>query len=554
MKLAARIAVVIATAALPVLCMSVYNSYQLYQARQIEISQAALRQAELTSSELDRMMEGIRGTMLAVAQVPAVRLMNTELCRIFIARLSQQITYLPAIVVADDKGQIRCASSPEQLKLNVSDQAYFQEALTQNGLVTGEYAVGLLSEKPVLPLALPVLDDSGRHIGAVISAVDLKWLSLQLLQRGVPAGGSVTVADRKGIILARQPEPDKFTGIKIPDQYMYLLNASKPGVINVTSQDGTVRLLGYVPLEKPPDGLYVSAGLSQKESFLSVDLAIWRQILGIIFSIFTAMVLAYYLAQKFIAQPFQHILSTIKSWQAHDFSVRTGLQPSQGEPGILGNQFDRTIDLVVKREESVNILLRELAHRSKNQLTLLISLVNRLSQGQKTVPEYQSAIVDRLLALSASQDLLLQNDGQSVDIEKLIRSQLQSFDINSLKQVSISGPSLILSNSNLRPLGMAIHELGTNATKYGALSNKRGRVNISWSATNTPLRWIELSWVESGGPLVMVPKNNGFGRTLIEKIVPLQLRGEAQIIYRPEGLVWLIRFLEILDRTEANSP
>ena len=554
MKLAVRIAGVIALSVLPVLAMQIYNSDQLYQARQTEIRQSALRQAELTASELNRMVEGIRGTMMAVAQTPAVRTMDSVLCSAFIIRLTQQLKSLPTIVAADDKGQLRCAPSANQLKVNIADRRYFQDSMQNDDLVIGEYLIGRASQTAVLPLAVPILDDTGRHVGVVVSAIDLNWLSAQLVKRGVPIGGSVTIADRHGVILAREPLPEKFIGTKIPDQFMYLLSEANPGVINVNSQDGTERLLGYVPLPNRPSGLYVSAGISQKESFLFIDIAIWRQILGVVFSILTAVLLAYYLAHRYISQPFEQLLATVKRWQAFDFSAKTGLLPSQGEPGILGDQFDRTIDLVVKREESVNILLRELAHRSKNQLTLLVSLTNRLSQGQKTVPEFRNAIIERLLALSASQDLLLQNDGHAIEIEKLILTQLKSFDIDRLKQVSLSGPPIILSDARLRSLGMAIHELGTNAIKYGALSTKRGRVHISWKVTRLAVSWIELTWVESGGPRVKMPEVSGFGRTLIEKIVPLQLNGEAKLTYESGGIVWFIKFIEIADAKLEALP
>jgi hypothetical protein len=120
-------------------------------------------------------------------------------------------------------------------------------------------------------MALPVLGPDGEVDRVAIAALDLTWLSTQLQERGLPPGGSVTVADRSGVVVARAPLAERFVGTRIPDAFLPLLNAPEPGSLDLVSQDGTRRMLGYVPLEHGPRGLYVSAGLSTEGAFSVVD-------------------------------------------------------------------------------------------------------------------------------------------------------------------------------------------------------------------------------------------------------------------------------------------
>lgn len=543
MRLVHRIAAVVLVGLIPVIAVEVYNAAALQYARKLEVHQLALRQAELAASEIDRIVEGMRSMMTAIAQAPSVRALNTELCSPFIRNLLSELEYVSVLTVADATGQVRCAPSPEQLQVNVADRDYFQQSQKTRELVLGEYLIGRVSKKPALPFALPILDDSGKHIGAVVTSLELNWLSEQLLKRGIPEGGSVTIADRKGVIIARQPDPTNFVGKKIPDAYMHLLGEDRPGVIDVISQDGTTRVLGYIPLQDRPHGLYVSSGLSTEQSYLSVNAATWRQVLITLLAVLTSVGAAFLLGRHFIIKPLERLLGTVHRWQEGDLDARTGLRESQGEAGKLGQEFDRTMDQLAKRQDAVNVLLRELAHRSKNQLALLTGIVNQLAKGHKDVPSYREALVDRLLALSASQDLLLQGEGQSVSLEALLHVQLRSFEFQSSKRIKLNGPPIVITSENARPLGMAIHELATNATKYGVLSNEMGSVEISWTDPAENRGLMEIKWVEHGGPVVNQPNKSGFGRTLIEKIVPLQLNGEAKLSYLPNGLSWILKFV-----------
>ena len=548
MKLVHRVAFIVIAGLTPIIAVEVFNSFALQRARETEINQTALRQAEYAASELERIIEGTRGVMMAVGQAPSVRSFNSELCGHFVARLLQQLNYVTGLLVVDETGQVKCASSEAELSINVTDRPYFQRSLQSTDFVIGEYVIGRLSKQPVLPLALPIVDENGKHIGAVISSLNLEWLSSQLLKRGLPDGGSVTVADRNGMILARQPNPEKFVGTKIPDAYMHLLFEKDAGVIDVLSQDGTSRVLGFIPLNETPRGLYVSAGLSEDNSFLFLRSAAWRQSIVSVIAVLGSILGAYLLARYFVAKPLDQLLRTVQKWKGGDLEARTGLISTHGEAGHLGEEFDRTMDQLARRQETIAVLLRELAHRSKNQISLLISLASQLAKGKSSVDAYKNAIVERLMSMSTAQDLLLEAGDKALFMGDVVRAHTKGFAKEGTDRITLSGPNLSLSPETARYLGMAIHELATNASKYGALSDDKGRVIVSWQSVEAPDQ-IEFKWREVDGPPVESPTRAGFGRTLIEKIVPTQLKGRANIAYNADGLIWVMRFFAGTDLT-----
>ncbi len=190
-----------------------------------------------------------------------------------------------------------------------------------------------------------------------------------------------------------------------------------------------------------------------------------------------------------------------------------------------------------RQEEKVALLLREVNHRAKNMLALVQAIAS-----QTAVPksgEFVERFSERLAALAASQDLLVMSGWQGVNASELVRSQLSHFQELIDDRIKLAGPSLNLSAAGAQAIGMAVHELATNAGKYGALSNSAGTIEIGWRLDRTAQSaQFTLSWVEAGGPPVPPPKKSGFGTTVIEAMPRMELDAEVTLIYAPEGLCW----------------
>ncbi len=189
-----------------------------------------------------------------------------------------------------------------------------------------------------------------------------------------------------------------------------------------------------------------------------------------------------------------------------------------------------------KAEEHVQLLMREITHRSKNLLAVVQAIAGQTAASAGTLEEFQDRFIQRLRGLAASHDLLVEADWRGARLHDLIRQQLAPFaEIGA--RLQLDGPSVTLTATAAQAIGMALHELATNATKYGAWSVASGRVVIAWTIEPEATA-MHLDWIETGGPLVIAPARKGFGHIVLENIVTKSVHGEVHIKYEPAGLQW----------------
>jgi two-component sensor histidine kinase len=181
-----------------------------------------------------------------------------------------------------------------------------------------------------------------------------------------------------------------------------------------------------------------------------------------------------------------------------------------------------------------NSLNRELNHRVKNTLANVLSIVALTRKRYTEVGVFAEMLTGRIRALSATHDLLSQGEWSNASLKAVIESELAPYRGRDGEHIQLAGPDIELRPNDALSLGLAIHELATNAAKYGALSVPEGRIAIEWERT-APDR-VEVRWRETGGPPVQVPQQRGFGLELIEKIVAHELGSKADIRFDPEGV------------------
>ena len=191
-----------------------------------------------------------------------------------------------------------------------------------------------------------------------------------------------------------------------------------------------------------------------------------------------------------------------------------------------------------RRADQIDLLLREVNHRAKNMLALVQAIAR-----QTVAADPQNFIErfgERVRALSASQDLLVKTKWKGVNLADLVRSQLAHFKDAIDTRIELRGPPVFISASAAQTIGMALHELATNAGKYGALSAGEGRVGIAWNLERpdgSEDRFV-MSWREHGGPPVKAPTVTGFGSTVISRMAKMSLDADVELTYPPEGLRW----------------
>ncbi len=212
--------------------------------------------------------------------------------------------------------------------------------------------------------------------------------------------------------------------------------------------------------------------------------------------------------------------------------------PVVDEEGRILGFLDTVIETTepVLAQERTNIVNTELAHRIRNVLTLVGSIV---SQSVRSVPgteQIEAKINKRLLALANVQDVLRSGTLAEAEIHGIVETALAPHAVAKYR-VRIEGPALRLSERTSLALALALNELFTNAIKYGALSNETGTVSISWRNDSV----FYFVWQEYGGPPVQTPRKTGFGSRLIQRHVAATFDGTADIRFKPAGIVYEIR-------------
>ena len=223
--------------------------------------------------------------------------------------------------------------------------------------------------------------------------------------------------------------------------------------------------------------------------------------------------------------------------EAYDWKIERVVLPD-GRPGVVCHFYDLTER--ERQEERIRVLMQEVDHRSKNILSLVQAIARQTASNEPR--DFVARFEERIQALSASHDLLIRNGWRSVALEDLLRSQLGHFKgLLDDRRITMSGPDVRISPAAAQTIGMAIHELGTNAGKYGALSNDTGRVAISWSVNDNPTPVFSLMWTELGGPTVTPPTRRGFGWMVVSRQAKVSLHAEVALDYEPSGVVWRIQ-------------
>jgi PAS domain S-box-containing protein len=215
-----------------------------------------------------------------------------------------------------------------------------------------------------------------------------------------------------------------------------------------------------------------------------------------------------------------------------------------GDGKVIG-AINVLVDITERKafEGKLKVLLGEVSHRSKNLLAVTQAIAGQ-TKG-KTVREFKSRFSERLSGLAVSHDLIVGNEWRGVSLAKLIWSQIAAFDEVRHDRISLEGPECVLLPAAAQTLGMAVHELATNAAKHGALSRPEGHIQICWSveapaAVNGPGGRFVMSWRERGGPSVDAAPRRGYGLEVVDDMVAYNLDARVTLAFEPAGLTWRI--------------
>jgi len=354
MTLFVRLLLIIVTALLPPLAMQGFNESALRSAREADVRAQVAREARAVSAELQGIEGGVRNTLVALAEVQAVRAGDGSECPALLRAVAARFVFLRDLALVGPDGVVRCDSAGFGPRDRASDPAV-RLARARDDFTIGAYAVDPTG-RPVLAMGYPVRGQPG---AVLVADFALGWLRDQIAASGLPPGSGVTVADRDGRYLLRLPDPERI-GTLIAPELRWLLSQPTLGVVETTGSDGVRRIAGYVPLAAEPTDLFVAVGFSTQYAYAASDAAARRSYALTAIGLIAAVALAAAMMKGTITAPVGAILATIERWREGDTGARVTLPGPRSEFSSIAGAVNDLLGTTVANEAGLRARLAEL--------------------------------------------------------------------------------------------------------------------------------------------------------------------------------------------------
>jgi len=350
-NLTVRLCILVLIAIFPAMLIQGYNEYALRKAREADIRQQVIQTTKQFGEEIGELREGARQLLLALSQLPAVRLRDGDSCSEHFAALKSQYDNYSLLAAADTQGRVFCSSAPTT-SASVADQPFFTRAMARDGLAVGNYWADPVTGQRMIHFAVRFGDGDGRIAGVVFAGLDLGWLSEHLKERGLAPTSSILIADREGNIIARLPNPEALVGKNMRKSHEAIMDGNTAGWEEAVGVDGATRIFGYVPPALPPRDFFLSAGQSKAEAFAAIQDATKRGVELIIVGLLAACLAAIFGARRFLREPIEGLLEVAAEWRNGNDDARVRVQDPSSEIGHLGTAFNDMADALAGRHSA----------------------------------------------------------------------------------------------------------------------------------------------------------------------------------------------------------
>ncbi len=352
----------------------------------------------------------------------------------------------------------------------------------------------------------------------------------------VPAGWQFTVLDSSNQVMARTLEPARFVGHRGRNGPDNVFGGRRQGTFTGPDFNGMPVFSAFTT--SPLTGWVFSAWMpvAQLEGPLRRSWELFALGIGALLAVSMGAAVVF---GRMMARPMEAVRADAVAFGHGEIVPERAL--ALREANEVSAAF-RDASLERRRQEQhLELLVGELSHRTKNLLAVMQAMVRQTRTRSASLEDFENRFSGRLLGLGRSIDLLVRGDWRGASLAELAAAQLAPFAEPGGGRLEIAGPDVRLRPEATQQIGMALHELATNSTKYGAFSVPEGQVRFSWElcpSADAP-ETIRLAWVESGGPRVSKPPTErGFGRLVIEQAVASTLEGEVAVEFAPEGMRW----------------
>ncbi len=537
-----------------------------FEQRQLVIAKAredTLKVAQFVARDYNDLIEGARQLLVALAQLPEVHSGQNK-CSAFFANLLKQYQRYTNIAAVNTEGKVFCSGLPLTSSVNLADSAWFQHAMETRKFVVGEYAIGRISGKPSVTFAYPALSEEGHALGAVFAGLDLDWLAQLAGKSYLPAGTTLTLADRNGKILAQYPGPAHWVGKAIPNVGLLgTILAKREGVTEVNAPDGSRQLIGFAKIEAASErDFFVTVGTSRDGVFAEINRAFTRNLFWLAIVVLMVGAVTWIGSDMFILRHVNNVLGATKRLTAGDLSARTG--PStrgKGELQQLAHAFDEMAASLQKAEIEKADFTAMIVHDLRSPLTAVTGAASILEEGlagpvneeqKKWAVKIQAGartlldLVNDFLDLSKLEAGRIELNKEEVDLDQLIRNSLDNYLVLAKdKKISLNNrvaPALPRLKADLRRLDQVLANLLSNAIKF---TREGGEIEVgAGKETSEEIK----VWVKDNGVGIPAPelgllfekyRQTTSGKTANQKGTGLGLVICKMIVEAHGGKIWV---------------
>ena len=351
MSLVGRVYLLVLLAAAPAFALQLYKDLEQRAAGEAQVEAEALRLVRFASGEFDKVLEGARAFLLAVAAHPAIRKADPQACSEHLGGMGLPPTPFRGAFLVDAQGTILCSSRPLEGVVDVADRSYFRLARDSRRFSVGDLVVSRIDGTRSLPVALPLTSAGGTVQGVLAMGLSADALQQTFQNKAWPQGGSIAIVDRTGTIVVRWPNPE-MVGAKLSEPFRWMLDAPGEQITSGVGPDGMERVGAFVP-PAANHGVLISVALSKRAALARLDEALHRDMALLAGVAALALAAAVLGGRHFIRRPVDALSHAVARLRAGDLSARAALPERRSELGRLGATFDEMAGAIETREREL---------------------------------------------------------------------------------------------------------------------------------------------------------------------------------------------------------
>jgi len=349
-----KLTVLVLLVAIPVYALMYYWGMEGRRSALVDVQNEALEQVREISIYQNHLIFHARQILFTLSQISTIRELDSEVCSTILANLLKQSKGYTSFWAAKPGGEIFASAPPLNRPINISDRSYYRFIVQTGEFTIGDYEIGRMTGKPVVAAAYPVFEGKDNLKAILIAGLDLTWLNQFVDLANFPSGTVVTMVDKKGMILFRYPDPEKFLGKSMSESAMVkTILKSGEGVGEGDGLDKVKRIYGFTSLGHSFGNVYVSVGIPSKIAFAEVNKKMIRNSVWLGLTTFLTIIATWLIRNFIIRHPLNRLLGATQRFAQGDWGVRTGPSYASDEIGQLSVAFDQMADSLQWREEEL---------------------------------------------------------------------------------------------------------------------------------------------------------------------------------------------------------